>query len=106
MTFEESHTIPSQQNVILVQKLRFGLVNRSDEDAGADSSPSKCRIVTGNALNETNRPTLSRSPANETNRPTLSSSPTRKAKHPIPDPYETNHPVLVSLPPRATRALL
>ena len=93
MVFEESYTISSQQNVILVQKLRFGLVNRSDEDAGANSSTSQCRIVTGNVLNETNRPTLS-------------SSPTRKAKRPIPDPYETNRPAPVPLPPRATRALL
>ena len=53
MTFEESHTIPSQQNVNLVQKLRFGLVSRGDEGTEANPGASHCRAAIGNVLSGT-----------------------------------------------------
>ena len=57
MAFEESHTIFSQLIVIFVQELRFDLVNRGDEGAGAGLGALRGRAVIGNVPSGANRPT-------------------------------------------------
>ena len=56
MAFEESYTIPSQLIVIFVQGLRFGLVNRGDEGAGAGSATLRGRAAIGNVPSVANLP--------------------------------------------------